>query len=72
MTVCDGTLPYCERHNIGRRFQCDGVVYECVGIMLDELDWGYVMHNVASAPADGYRVLSCVGSIEGYGFDPVP
>lgn len=69
MTDHVSNLPYCERHLIGKRYIRDGKEFECLGIMLGDNDWYYVMYPRSEGAV--LSLLSCVGSIEGFGYEPV-
>lgn len=70
--VCEGNWrlilheyrPFFGRHYIGVEGKDSGKEFVFIGLMDGEDDYYYVMWS----KADGFRLLTCVGSIEGNGY----
>jgi hypothetical protein len=71
MTEHASNLPFCCQEQIGSRWKYRAITYSLAGIMLGDDDWYYVMWPVTQgAFVSEIRLLSCVGSIEAYGYEP--
>ncbi|KKN14094.1 hypothetical protein LCGC14_0999630 [marine sediment metagenome] len=65
--------PENHEHLIGQEWVEDrtGVIYRLVGIVYGSDDWDWLMYPVEGlSKTTQYQWLSCVGSIENFGFTP--
>jgi len=66
--ICDGNLSkiiHDTNHLFDRKFKYRDVIYTFIGITYASDDLYYLMWN----KDEGIRLLSCVGAIEGFGFE---